>query len=289
MAREKVIEEDDDGSGPPRDYGALRAMVIERCEDLPRRLTQVARYALDNPDDVAFGTAASIAAKAEVQPSTLVRFSQALGYQGFSDLQDVFRSRLRDQVIGYDERMAQLRQHGGNASRVSMILEGFAEASLRSLSMLRSRHDETVMEGALDVLENAETIYLIGLRRSFPVASYMAYALGKLGIKTVLIDAVGGLAAEQARFVTANDAALAISFTSYASETVALTRQVRERGARVVAITDSPFSPLAGLSEVWLELAEADFEGFRTLNATMTLAMALSVALADRRKAGSGK
>jgi DNA-binding MurR/RpiR family transcriptional regulator len=269
----------------PRDFAALRERVLARWEELPRRLTQVAEYALNNPDEIAFGTAASIAAKAHVQPSTLVRFSQALGYQGFSGLQEVFRSRLRDQVLGYDERMAQLREHGEGSPRPSMILEGFAEASLRSISALTSRHDPAVFERALDALEGAETIYLIGLRRSFPVTSYMAYAMGKLGIRTILIDAVAGLAAEQANFASETDAALAISFTPYASETVALTTQVREAGAKVVAITDSIFSPLASLAEAWFEVAEADFEGFRSMSASMTLAMALTVALADRRKA----
>ena len=63
----------------PKDYQALRALIAQRAEDLPRRLMQVAGYALDNPDEIAFGTVASIAAKADVQPSALVRFSRALG------------------------------------------------------------------------------------------------------------------------------------------------------------------------------------------------------------------
>ena len=285
MAREKAMDEQARTETPPRDYAALREMVIGRWEELPRRLTQVAEYALNNPDDVAFGTAASIAAKAQVQPSTLVRFSQALGYQGFSDLQDVFRARLRDQVLGYDERMAKLGAHGEASPRAAMILEGFAQASLRSISTLTSRYDPAVFEKALDVLEGARTVYLIGLRRSFPVTAYMAYAMGKLGIRTLLVDGVAGLGAEQAGFAQKGDAAIAISFTPYASETVALTAQVREAGARVVALTDSIFSPLAAQAEVWFEIAEADFEGFRSMSATMTLAMAITVALADRRKA----
>lgn len=285
MARGKAMDSPIDEDLPPRDFAALRDRVAARWEDLPPRLTQVAQYALDHPDDVAFGTAASIAAKAHVQPSTLVRFSQALGYQGFSDLQDVFRSRLRDQVLGYDERMAQLREHDAGAPRASTILEGFADASLRSIAALRARHDPRVLEKALSVLDAAHTVYLVGLRRSFPVASYMGYALGKLGVRTILVDGVAGLAAEQAGFADGNDAVIAISFTPYASETVALTTQMREAGARVVAITDSIFSPLASQADAWFEIAEADFEGFRSMSATMTLAIALAVALADRRKA----
>ena len=104
---------------------------------------QVAGYALENPDEIAFGTVASIAASAEVQPSALVRFSRALGYQGFTDLQDVFRSRLRDRVLNYDERLAQMRDHGIATSKSGLVLDGFLEASEQSIAKFRSRKSET--------------------------------------------------------------------------------------------------------------------------------------------------
>ena len=102
----------------PKDYQALRALIAQRGESLPKRLTQVAAYALENPDEIAFGTVASIAGNAEVQPSALVRFSRALGYQGFSELQEVFRSRLRERVLNYDERLTQMREHGISTSNL---------------------------------------------------------------------------------------------------------------------------------------------------------------------------
>ena len=71
--------------------------------------TLLAAFALENPDEIAFGTVSSIADQAQVQPSALVRFSQAMGYQGFSDMQEVFRSRLRDRILNYGERLEQLR------------------------------------------------------------------------------------------------------------------------------------------------------------------------------------
>ena len=83
---------------PPQDFDALRARLIADGDNLPKRLRQAAAYAIDHPDEIAFGSAASIAARAHIQPSTLVRFAQALGYAGFSDLQRVFRSRLRGLV-----------------------------------------------------------------------------------------------------------------------------------------------------------------------------------------------
>lgn len=269
----------------PRDFTTLKALIVERAADMPKRLIQVATYAVENPDEIAFGTVASIAQTADVQPSTLVRFSQALGYQGFSDLQDVFRSRLRDRVLNYDERLAQLRDHTKGASKVGLIFDGFSEASERSLKELRNKLDPQQLEEAVQVLAEAQTIYLVGLRRSFPITSYMSYAFGKLGVRNMLIDAVGGLAAEDLSFASTQDCVLAISFNPYASETVALAQTAATRNIPIVAITDSPFSPLASISNLWFEIQEANFEGFRSMAATLSLAMTLTVAVAERQKA----
>jgi DNA-binding MurR/RpiR family transcriptional regulator len=267
----------------PRDFASLKQRIGERAGALPRRLTQVASYALEHPDEIAFGTVASIAAAAQVQPSTLVRFAQSLGYQGFSDLQDVFRSRLRDRILNYDERIEHLRQQDLTASKASVIFGGFSEAAEKSLSDLREKLDSAKLEEAVDALAQAETIYLVGLRRSFPITSYMSYAFGKLGVRNHLIGAMGGLAQEDVSFASKRDCVLAISFTPYASETVALTQAAAARHVPIIAITDSPFSPLAPLAKTWFEVTEANFEGFRSMAATLSLAMTLTVAVAERR------
>ncbi len=272
--------------GAPKDYQALRTAIAQRADQLPKRLMQVAGYALENPDEIAFGTVASIAASAEVQPSALVRFSRALGYQGFTDLQDVFRSRLRDRVLNYDERLAQMRDHGIATSKSGLVLDGFLEASERSIAKFREKVDHEAIDRAVGILAAAGTIYLIGLRRSFPITSYMSYAMGKLGVRNILVDAVAGMGAEQASFISASDAALAISFAPYASETVALTSSAKAQGAKIVTITDSVFSPIASPADALIEVSEANFEGFRSMAATMAIAMTLSVAVAGRRSDG---
>jgi DNA-binding MurR/RpiR family transcriptional regulator len=271
-------------ASPPRDFPALKALIAERAASLPKRLTQIAAYALEQPDEIAFGTVSSIAAAAEVQPSALVRFSQAMGYQGFSDMQEVFRARLRDRIPNYGERLRQLREHAEEASKPALIFQGFCEASAKSLAGLAEKLDPGILDRAVKRLAAARTIYLLGLRRSYPIASYMAYAFGKLGVRAILVDGVGGLAAEQITFAGGEDAVLAISFAPYATETVQLAREANARGVPLVAITDSPFSPLAQSAEIWIEVGEADFEGFRSMAATLTLAMTLTVAVAERRQ-----
>jgi len=277
--------DDIDRSGPPpQEFRALRDVIIGRRDKLPRRLAQVAAYAVESPDEIAFGTVASIASAAKVQPSTLVRFAKAMGYKGFSELQAVFQERLRDRPSNYDERLDAFDTHSSGRPVTTAMLDGFGKAAIRSVERACERIDPAVMDRATRILSEADTVYLIAQRRSYPITAYMAYAFGKLGIRTTLIGSPLGIDREMLNFAGPKDAAFAISFTPYASGTVEYMRQVAAQGTPLVVITDSPFSPLVPENGVWFEIVEADFEGFRSLAATLTVAMALTVSVADLRR-----
>ncbi|CAN7667630.1 MurR/RpiR family transcriptional regulator [Aminobacter sp. LjRoot7] len=273
----------------PRDFEALRALILDRRESLPKRIAQVAAYALDNPDEIAFGTAASIASSAGVQPSTLIRFAQHLGYDGFTSLQQVFRERLRERTTSYEERLTVVRGDADDGTSNRRIVDGFLAAASKSIDVMSRNIDDETLDRAIDLLNGAETIYILARRRSYPVASYIAYALGKLGVRSQLIESASGLSPEIISFATPRDAVIAISFSPYASATVEEARVLSANGVPVVAITDSAFSPLAQFARVWFEVAEADFGGFRSLAATMALAMGLTVGVAELRRGRKGR
>jgi DNA-binding MurR/RpiR family transcriptional regulator len=274
---------------PPRDFEDLRAALIERRFKLPKRLEQVARFALAYPDEIAFGTVASIADKAGVQPSALVRFAQAVGYPGFTDIQrTVFQGHLRGRVTSYEERLAALADAPDTANRAAALFDGFCAASSASIDRLREALSSETLDRAARVLAEADTLYLIAQRRSYPVTAYMHYAFSKLGVRTVLIGSHVGTDLETIGFAGPRDAAIAVSFTPYASATVSLAKAAAARGARMVVITDSPFSPLITEEALTLEVVEADFRGFRSLAATLSLAMTLTVAVADWRRQERG-
>ena len=94
---------------PPADFQALKARLATGEDRLPKRLKQVASALVAQPDDIAFSTAAEVSARIGVQPSTLVRFAQALGYSGFSELQEIFRARLKERFPDYRERLETLQ------------------------------------------------------------------------------------------------------------------------------------------------------------------------------------
>ena len=155
----------------------------------------------------------------------------------------------------------------------------------RSAAGLHERISPQALAEAAGILAKADTIYILGLRRSFPIAAYIAYAFGKLGVKSVLAGTAGGLEPELIGFAGPKDALLAISFTPYAKDTIELVDQARARNVPTVTITDGPFSPLARAASCWFEVVEADFEGFRSLGASFALAATLTVAVAQRRRA----
>jgi len=274
---------------PPQDFDALRAAILERRRELPKRLTQVAAYALDNPDEIAFGTAASIAESAQVQPSTLVRFAQQFGFEGFSGLQQIFRARLKERTSSYEERLRNLEQNGAELSESASIFNGFVAAAHRSLDALAGSVDPQAFERAVEILAGADTVYLIAKRRSYPISNYMAYAFGKLKVKSVLVGTSAGIDEDLLAFAGPKDAAFAVSFSPYASESAGQARALASRGVPVVSLTDSAFSPLADCSKVWFEVAEADHAGFRSLSASMAFAMALTVSIAEKRRREAGE
>ena len=267
----------------PRDLQALLRHIQDRRPGLPKRLIQVADFALARPQEIAFGRVADVAALAAVQPSTLVRFAQALGYSGFSEMQSVFVSRARERWPEYRERLEAL-DADADAGDATALLRGFLRASTESIDRVADSVRSEALERAVRIIADAETVYLLGTRRAFPVTAYLSYALRRLSVRCELVEQLAGMGAEQTALIGPRDALLAISFTPYAPLTLDLASSTFRRGVPVVAVTDSPFSPLARVSTVWLEVAEADHPAFRSLAGTFAVAATLAVAVAARRE-----
>ena len=266
-----------------RDFTDFSARLADRIDQLPKRLRQVAHFANDHPDEVALGTAASVAENAGVQASTLVRFAKTLGYSGFSDLQQVFLARLKQRFPDYRQRVALLRTEANEGSLSAPLLNGFADAATLSIERLRASADPEMIDAAIELLAGADIIHLVAARRLFPVAAYLAYAFGNLGQRCALVDHVGQLGKEQISLAGPRDVVLAISYNPYSPDTIELAGIAHQRGNAILAITDSPASPLARLARIRLDVEEADHGAFRSLAATFALAMTLAVGTAEHK------
>ncbi|MGH8222261.1 MAG: MurR/RpiR family transcriptional regulator [Woeseiaceae bacterium] len=269
-----------------REIEELRAEIIARHEDLSPRLRQVAAYVLDHPNDMGLETLAVIAERCGVQASTIVRFAKAFGYDGASQMQRLFRDELINSAPSpsYADRVRQFNQRsgGGRALTPHELMQEFATSNIIALQHMQETVDARGLEQALELMERAAAIYLVGLRRSFPVAAYMAYALRHVDKPVHLIDGLAGMLVEQSSMISKADLLFAISFRPYAKETADIVVAAKEAGARVIAISDSRLSPVSREADVSFDIKDAEVRQFRSLTASLCLAQTLIIGFAQR-------
>ena len=256
------------------------ATVTERIEalylGLSPQLRQAARYLLEEPEDVALNSMRRVAARAGVQPATMVRLARALDFPGYGELREPFRAHLRGER-GYAQRARALFAHGG-ASASGTLLQS---AASHDLANIQQTYDELAPErfaAIVAVLAEARRLYVVGLRKCYPLAAYFHYAYDMFADNMVLAASRGGLLTDALKPIAAGDALLAIGFRRYTRETVQAVALARHRGASVVAITDSRLSPLAVADHV-LVAAKASPSFFGSLVGALALIQALIAGL----------
>jgi DNA-binding MurR/RpiR family transcriptional regulator len=268
---------------PQRDlYEELRADIARRYPGFSDRLQVIAEFALDHPTEMALGTVAEVAERAKVQPSAIVRFAHAIGYGGFTEMQQIFRSRLvAGAAPSYKERIAGLRRDGRFRSDNSPhdLLSRFASEGAVSLESAQEYVREADLTRAIGIMGAAHTIYVVGLGGSFPVAAHLTYVLRRMGRRVVLLDGLGSALGDHVLTATPQDAVIAISFRPYNRDTVQLFPDFLARGVPGIAVTDSLLSPIVAGAEVAFEIPDMPEAALRTMVAPMCLVQSLAVGL----------
>lgn len=268
----------------PTNADELRAAILERYGTLSKRLQQIARYVLDEPNAVALETLTVLAARSGVQPSAIVRFAKSFGFDGATQMQRLFRDGLLsgNAALAYGERVRQFSEtvDGTIMGDPGQVLAEFIEGNTLALQNLGEIVSAEDLAAAVALMSNAETIYVAGFRRSFPVAAYIAYSLHQVDKKTILIDSVGGMTRQQVNAITARDLLLVVSYHPYAEEAVQLIDAAVERRCPVLSISDSLVSPVAKPATLVLQVREAEIRKFRSLSTSMCLAQALVISFA---------
>lgn len=234
----------------------------------------IAQFVLEHPDDLALGTVATVADAAGVQPSALVRFARAMHFSGFSELQQLFRGRLLARAGTYRERISAMRSAGTGHG----VLQTMVEVAAGELQALAAGVPDELLVRAARRLCGARRVHVLAQRRAFPVAIYLAYALGQLELRVQLHDGVGGMLGESLRQLERGELLLVTSFKNYSPEVVNAATAARAAGIEVIAITDTALSPLKPVADICLEIGPAMPTAVRSLVAPMCLAQALVVA-----------
>ena len=274
----------------PTTFDELKDVIAENYPTLSRQLQKIARFVLEYPEDMALETVAVIAKRATVQPSSMIRFAQALGFDGFSDMQQIFRTVLVIRPGNYRDRIETLRRQSEvDGADSGAVLADSIEESIHALQLLGENTSTEDLDRAIELLADANDIYVLAERRAFPVAFYLTYAIGRLDRTVHLLDGVGGMLNQQAKNIKPRDAVIVISFPPYSPTVVELLAEQSDRGVTTVSITDSAISPIAMEATVTFGIKQQEERAFRSLVAPMCLAQSLVVGLGHRLVARNDK
>lgn len=254
----------------PETLDQLMTQIEQQHANMPKRLREIGNFVLGHPEAIALSTLAELAAETDIATSAFVRFAQTLGFDGFSQMQALFRQQVRSSWPQYASRLSDMADVDP-----ADHFEALSVSAVESINRLSNTVSMEHLETAVRKLTDAETIWFAAGGRAKPVTVYMSYVLTKLGIRSQEFREAPAEAMRELNLVGPRDVLLVVSFAPYGELTVKLAQEAASRGVKIISITDTMVSPVA--LDTTLLVTEENIFGFRSLCATMNLAQYLAI------------
>ncbi len=256
-------------------------LVQSRMSDFSKGQRLIGQFIIDHYDKAAFMTASKLGNTVGVSESTVVRFASEIGYDGYPQLQRALQEMIRNRLTSV-QRMEVTTDQMGTSDVLSKVLNMDVEKIRRTLEET-SRED---FNGAVDDIIAAKKIYIMGVRSSSALAVFLSTYFHYIFDNVVLVDTSSTSELfEQILRIGKEDVFIAMSFPRYSQKTVQAAQYCHNRGAKVIAITDSRLSPIAENSNRML-LARSDMASFvDSLVAPLSIINALIVSVGLKKKA----
>lgn len=239
----------------------------------------IARYITENYDKAAFMTAGKLGKTVGVSESTVVRFATELGYDGYPGMRKAMQEMVRSRLTSV-QRIAVAKDMVDGSNVLKYVMGSDIDKLQNTLDEL----DRESFEAAVDTIEAAKNVYIVGMRSSAALASFMGFYMNFLKDSVRLIhDTTANEVYEQIMHIAPGDVYIGISFPRYSSSSLKAMKFAKSRGATVIALTDNGNSPFADVADIKL-YAKSDMVSFLdSLVAPLSLINALIVAVAARK------
>ena len=258
--------------------------VLKRIEEnipsFSKGQKKIAEFIINQYNKAVFMTAAKMAEETGVSESTVVRFADAMGYDGFPEFQQALQNAVKGKLTAL-QRFEQASEHLESRDMLSLVMNS-------DVSMLKATYeqlDKSMFEKAVNSIAKAKRIYIIGVRSSSALASFLGFYLNLLfdDVRVVNTTSVSEVF-EQIMRIGKDDVLIGISFPRYSNRTVKALQYAKANNATVISVTDSKVSPLVEYSDVSL-LAESGMVSFvDSLVAPLSIINALIVSLGMNKK-----
>ncbi len=257
--------------------------IISKIQDNYQKLSKsqklIAEYVLYHYDKAAFLTAAKLGSTVKVSESTVVRFANVMGYDGYPELQKALQELIKNKLT-----TVQRLELSGNYHNDENIFETVLKSDMQDIRDTMNELNVSDFEEILDLIYKAKKIYIIGLRSSAALAEYLGFYLNLILDNVVIVRLGISDIFEQIIKISNEDIIIGISFPRYSKRTIDALSYAKEKNAKIISITDSLISPLTPYSDKVLT-AKSDMDSFvDSLVAPMSLINALIVSLGMKDK-----
>ncbi len=240
----------------------------------------IAKYIIEHYDKAAFLTASKLGETVGVSESTVVRFATELGYDGYPHLQKALQEMIRNKLTAV-QRMEVTSDRMGDQD----ILRTVLSSDIDKIRLTLDEIDRNSFEGAVEAILGAKHIYILGVRSSAALTSFLGFYFNLLfdNARMIHTNSVSEIF-EQILRVGEGDVVLGVSFPRYSKRTLKALEYSKKSGATVIALTDSRLSPLSQTADYTL-LAKSDMASFvDSLVAPLSVINALIVAIGMRKQ-----
>jgi len=258
--------------------------LIQRIQSSLPKLSKgqklIANYILNHYDKAVFLTAAKLGSIVGVSESTVVRFANELGYDGYPKLQRALEELVKNRLTAV-QRMEVASDRLEHQHVLRYVLQSDADKIKYTLEEI----DEQVFDESVNAILNARKIYILGVRSSAALASFLGFYFNLLfdNVKLIHTNSVSEMF-EQIHKLSSEDVVIGISFPRYSKRTLKAMEFAKSQNATVITITDSPLSPMTQYATYSL-LARSDMVSFvDSLVAPMSVLNALIVAISLKKK-----
>lgn len=251
----------------------LLSRIEQEYPNFSKSHKRIADFILNDYQKAAYYTAAKLGEETDISESTVVRFAAQLGFEGFPE----FQAALRDDIKGKLTTLQRME-----VASFKMLDEDVLEKVMRSdrdaikETLTNVSHED--FKAAAAAINNADKIYILGVRSAAPLANFMNFYLKMVYDNVVLITSASSSEEFENIFkIKKEDVCIAISFPRYSKQVVTTLEYARDKGAKIIAVTDSDSSPIAPLATYLLK-AKSNMASFTdSLVAPLSLINALIV------------
>lgn len=258
--------------------GSLKERIAHSLDSLSPKHKNIARFILDNHYYTSFSSASQVGKRNDTTAATVVRFAQALGYQGYSELQEALRSELPN----YMTAAARMQRRMSSQISPASTHQSVFYTDIQNLERTANSLSELNLHAALDAILKADRIMVIGVGISSGPVVFLVHSLKVMGFDAIAIGGEGLQTAVEIAHLRPDDLLIAIDLWRYARLTLNAVILVKETDAPVIAITDSIVSPLAKMANFSFEIATEGISHSLSITALFSLLNVFVAMLADR-------